>query len=182
MSNEASSYTSLYYQPNPALAPALPGNPDISDPNRWQPLLLETFIDQSGRPVPGGARSFLGPEWGNVIPFSLTGDDLKIYQRGGFEYRVYHDPGPPPYLGGEGDQQYKVGFARVVIWSGLLDPQDSEMIDISPGARGNNPLGTQRWPWLAGEPGDRGALRAEHRPGWRLLPRVGRVLGRWPPI
>ena len=47
-SNEANDYANLFYQPvNPPLVPPLPGNPTIVDPNRWQPLSLEFFIDQS---------------------------------------------------------------------------------------------------------------------------------------
>jgi hypothetical protein len=38
--------------------------------------------------------------------------------------------------------RYKQTFETVVLWSGLLDPADGVMIDISPAARGNNTLGT----------------------------------------
>jgi hypothetical protein len=113
------------------------------DPNRWQPLALDFFIDQSGNPIPGGFPEFLCPEWGAVAPFSLTEEDLNIYtDEGGNEYWVYHDPGSPPLLGTEDEDLYKAGFEQVVLWSGLLDPADGEMIDISPGARGNNTVGT----------------------------------------
>ena len=37
--NEANDYASLFYRPfNPDLSPAEPGNPDLHDPDRWQPL------------------------------------------------------------------------------------------------------------------------------------------------
>lgn len=141
--NELENYGNRFYHPvNSPLAPTLPGNPDLSDPNRWQPLALGVFIDQAGQPVPSGAPQFLSPEWGYVTPFALAEADLTVYRRDGFDYRVYHDPGPPPYLGGEGDPKYKDGFAQVAVWSGLLDPSNGAMIDISPGARGNNTLGT----------------------------------------
>ncbi|MEJ8566734.1 vanadium-dependent haloperoxidase [Elongatibacter sediminis] len=141
--NELDGYGNRYYQPaNRPLLPVLPGNPNINDPNRWQPLALDFFIDQAGRPLPTGEPEFLSPEWGAVTPFSLTPADLTIYERGGHEWWVYHDPGPPPYLGGEGDADYKAGFTQVALWSGLLDPTDGEMIDISPASRGNNTLGT----------------------------------------
>lgn len=141
--NELNGYANRHYQPaNRALLPVLPGNPNINDPNRWQPLALETFIDQAGRVQPSGEPAFLSPEWGRVTPFALEADDLSVHQRGGFDWWVYHDPGPPPYLGGEGDAGYKAGFAQVVLWSGQLDPADGEMIDISPASRGNNTLGT----------------------------------------
>ncbi len=141
--NEQNGYVNIYYEPfNPPLVPSLPGNPTIIDPNRWQPLALDFFIDQSGNVVVGGYPEFLGPEWGIVTPFSLTAADLTIYDRDGFEYWVYHDPGPPPYIGTAGDAAYKSGYEQVIEWSSYLDPTDGVMIDISPNARGNNTLGT----------------------------------------
>jgi hypothetical protein len=141
-SNEANGYANVFYQPvNPPLTIALPGNPTLVDPNRWQPLELAVFIDQSGNVFEGVVPEFLGPEWGRVAPFALTPDDLTIYERDGYEYWVYHDPGPPPLLGGPG-QEYLDGFQRVIEWSGLLDPSDGVMIDISPASRGDNTLGT----------------------------------------
>ncbi len=139
-SNELGSFSNLYYEAvNPPLLPDLPGNPDLIDPNRWQPLSLEFFIDQSGNPIPGGASEFLSPEWGQVTPFALTEEDLTIYNRDGFDYWVYHDPGAPPALGTD---DYREGFQQVVEWSGFLDPADGVMIDISPASNGNNPIGT----------------------------------------
>lgn len=142
-SNEAGDYGNTSYMPvNDPLLPALPGNPDISDPNRWQPLALAFNIDQAGNPLPSGVLPFLSPEWGQTIPFALQVADRTIYGRDGFDYWVYHDPGAPPLHGGIGDQDYKEGFEQVLEWSGLLDPTDGVMIDISPAARGNNTLGT----------------------------------------
>lgn len=142
-SNEQGDYANLFYQPvNEALLPAFPGNPNIEDPNRWQPLTLEFFVDQAGQVIPGGSPEFLGPEWGAVTPFALRSKDLTVYQRDGFDYLVYHDPGPPPYIGSERDAEYRAGFEQVAIWSGYLDPGDGVEIDIGPGARGNNTLGT----------------------------------------
>ena len=141
--NEANDYENLFYTPlNPPLVPPLPGNPDIVDPNRWQPLALDFFVDQGGNVIPGGFPDFLSPEWGSVVPFCLTAADLTIYQRGGDEYWVYNDLGPPPYHGTATDGLYKAGFEQVVEWSGLLDPTDGQTIEISPASRGNNTLGT----------------------------------------
>ncbi|HKX56031.1 MAG TPA: vanadium-dependent haloperoxidase, partial [Xanthomonadales bacterium] len=107
---------------------------------------LDFFEDQGGNVIVGGYPGFLSPEWGRVTPFALQPEDLTIYQRDGQEYWVYHDPGPPPQLGGVGDAQYKAGFEQVVLWSGLLDPADGPgggaLIDISPASRGDNPLGS----------------------------------------
>ena len=135
--NEANDYANQYYAPvNPPLLPDLPGNPDIIDFDRWQPLSLDFFIDQSGNVIPGGFPEFLGPEWGAVTPFSLSLDDATIYNRDGFDYIVYHDPGPPPYLLSPSADYYKWGTEMVAIWSSHLDPSDGVMIDISPASLG----------------------------------------------
>lgn len=141
-SNEQNDYANVHYEPvNPPLLPMLPGNPDIVDPNRWQPLTLDIFIDQAGNVIPGKTPEFLSPEWGLVSAFSLSPSDLTIYQRDGFDYWVYHDPGPPPYIDttevGGLSEEYKWGFAVVAVWSGHLDPNDGVMWDISPGGIGN---------------------------------------------
>ncbi len=142
-SNEAGGYANQFYFPiNEPLVPSLPGNPEITDPNRWQPLALQFFIDQSGNVIPFGYPEALSPEWGHVSAFALKDEDLTIYNRGGFDYWVYHDPGPPPLLGTATEDLYKTGFEQVAEWSGLLDPTDGSMIDVSPGARGNSTLGT----------------------------------------
>jgi hypothetical protein len=139
--NEANGYSNQYYQPvNDPLVMAEPGNPDITDPNRWQQLTLELAIDQSGNPVES-TPPFLGPEWGNVVPFAMDEDDLTVHERNGNEYKVFHDPGAPPYLDTDNhsgiESQYKWGFALVSIWASHLDPTDGEMWDISPASIGN---------------------------------------------
>ncbi|RME94605.1 MAG: hypothetical protein D6772_14365, partial [Bacteroidetes bacterium] len=140
-SNEQFGYQNLYYQPsNPPLVVARPGNPDVLDPNRWQPLTLDVFIDQSGNEIPGNTPPFLSPEWGRVTPFSLTEDKLDTLLRDGQEWWVYHNPGPPPYLAADGSgtsAEYQWGHSLVAIWSAHLDPADGVMWDISPGAIGN---------------------------------------------
>ena len=142
-SNEANRYANLFYiTANPPLNPNLQGNPNILNPNRWQTLALAFFIDQSGNPT-GSVPPFLSPEWGLVIPFALMKDDLRVYERNGNQYWVYHDPGPPPFVDYNGDEpyieEYKWGFGLVAAWSSHLDPTDGVMWDISPGAIGNIP-------------------------------------------
>jgi hypothetical protein len=143
-SNESDRYANVAYEPvNPPLIPELPGNPDIVDLNRWQPLTLQFFIDQAGNLIPGNTPSFLSPEWGRVVPFALTPDDLTLYERDGADYWVYHDPGPPPSIdtrtGGGLSDPYQWNFALVATWSSHLDPSDGVMWDISPAAMGNLP-------------------------------------------
>jgi hypothetical protein len=142
-SNEQLDYANLYYEPiNPPLLPDFPGNPDMLDPNRWQPLALEFFVDQSGNPIPAGYPDFLSPEWGEVTPFAMDQDDVQIKQRDGFTWQVWHDPGEPPYINGEPEEdfRYKWGYEMVVTWSSHLDPATGTMVDISPATFGNAPI------------------------------------------
>ncbi|MGH0034155.1 MAG: FG-GAP-like repeat-containing protein [Myxococcota bacterium] len=140
-SNEQNGYANQYYQPvNPALIMLLSGNPDILDRNRWQPLALDYFVDQSGNPIAGGFPPFLSPEWGQVTPFSLAPQDATVHPRDGFDYWVYHDPGPPFLLGTASAEDYLDGFEMVALWSSHLDPADGVVWDISPASMGNSPL------------------------------------------
>ena len=140
-SNEENEYGNLHYEPvNEPLVILNSGNPNFSDLNRWQPLEFDVFIDQSGTvssPIP----DFLSPEWGSVHPFSLDENDATIYERDGFDYKVYHDPGPPAYLDttqvGGLSEEYKWGHILVSVWSSHLDPEDGILWDISPASIGN---------------------------------------------
>ncbi len=148
---ESGSHGNMYYTPlNPSLDPNSPGNPDISDWNRWQPIALSTFIDQGGNPVSGGAANFIGAEWGNVKPFSLREDQKTIHERDGQRYITYLDPGDRPqivsgesWMNTEKNDLYIWNFSLVGIWSSHLNPNDPTMIDISPRHLGNSaPLPT----------------------------------------
>jgi hypothetical protein len=147
-SNEANVYANRHYQPvNPPLIATLPGNPTLVDPNRWQPLALDKFVDQSGNTIPGATPPFLSPEWGEVVPFSLPPGGFNVYHRDDYDYQAYHDPGPPPFLdatSGAGiEDDYKWTFTLVSTWSSHLDATDGVMWDISPASIGNNaPLPT----------------------------------------
>jgi hypothetical protein len=144
--NEANGYTNQVYQPiNPSMLMDDPGNPNIVDPNRWQPLGLLSFVDQNGNPIPGGYPPFLSAEWGNVTPFSLRPSDMSVLERDAIQWNVYHDPGPPPFIDNAEDL-YRWGFEMVSTWSAHLDPSDGVMWDISPNSLGNSPL-----PPLGGE-------------------------------
>ena len=138
--NEGEAYANTSYQPvNDPLVTDQPGNPDIADLNRWQPLTLDTFIDQGGNVIPFNTPDFLSPEWGQVQSFALSVDDRTTYTRDGFDYQVYFDPGEPPQslAGPEPEGGYKWNFSLVSIWSSHLDPADGVMIDISPASIGN---------------------------------------------
>lgn len=139
---EQFSYNNSYYLPvNTPLFPQTSGNTELEDPNRWQPLSLREFIDQSGNLIPGAAPEFLSPEWGNVFPFSLKDEDKMLYNRDGDAYNVYHDPQTPPFLNinsnDSSSEAYKWGFSLVSIWGAHLDPNDGVLWDISPNSIGN---------------------------------------------
>lgn len=133
-SNEADGYSSDYEPVNPPLVVAETGPIEMTDPNRWQPLQLEFMISQNGIPIEDGSQQFIGPHWGHVAGFAVAdagGDGLPI------------DPGDPPYLGDpSSDRAFKDAAVEVTRLSSLLDPASAETIDISPGALGDNPLGT----------------------------------------
>ena len=124
------------------LLPPESGTQEIDIPDRWQPLALEYFVDQSGNIEVGGYPEFLGPEWGNVTPFSLRDDQKDVRIRDGFPYPVYVDPGAPPMLDAAGEQRFLEGFEQVLHWSDHLDPSDGVMVDASPNSIGNATLPT----------------------------------------
>ena len=152
-SNEVNDYATLYYEPlNSPLIVGLSGNPELTDMNRWQPLVRDFTINGNGEVVPGSIPGFLSPEWGQVTPFALTTEDLNVFQRDGNDYWVYHDPGAPPQWeeGAIGDTDYyRWNFEIVAMWSSHLDPANETMWDISPKTQGNTPLSD--WPTTAEE-------------------------------
>ncbi|MGH2475294.1 MAG: vanadium-dependent haloperoxidase, partial [Candidatus Limnocylindrales bacterium] len=107
-------------------------NADMLDPNRWQPLALAQLVAQNGLPIPGNVQRFMGPHWGHVRGFALpeSPEGTPI------------DPGPPPRLDEATDADFKRAAIQVVRYSSELDPNDGAAIDISPGALGDNTLGT----------------------------------------
>jgi hypothetical protein len=133
-SNQANGYAAPDYKPvNPPLVVNKPGT-TMTDPNRWQPLQLEHMISQNGIPLVNGVQQAIGPHWGYVKSFALPAAGAD---------GVPMDPGPPPQLGDPAsDQAYKDQAVEVIRDSSSLDPASAATIDISPGARGNNSLGT----------------------------------------
>lgn len=135
--NEANDYEddSGYAPVNPYLVFDLPGT-IMNDPNRWQPLAFDYLVLQNGIVIGQAIQDFLGPNWGQVRPFAMTPSDMSLPY-------VYFDPGPPPQLGGVGDEQYKANAVQNIAFSSWVDPGDGVTIDISPAVLHNNPLGTQ---------------------------------------
>ena len=103
----------------------------MHDPTFWQPLALDQIVSQNGIAVPGRVQSFIGAQWGHVRGFALppSKKGLPI------------DPGKPPFGTPETDA-YKQAAVDVIRASAELDSNDRTTIDIGPGARGDNPLGT----------------------------------------
>jgi hypothetical protein len=133
-SNQAGGYADPDYKPvNPPLVVNKPGT-TMTDPNRWQPLQIEHMISQNGIPITNGVQQAVGPHWGHVKPFAIPS---------GGDAGVPIDPGPPPQLGDPAtDRAYKDAGIAVIRASSQLTPADAETIDISPGVRGGNTLGS----------------------------------------
>lgn len=105
----------------------------MRDPNRWQPLALDQLIAQNGLPIPGKVQRFVGPHWGHVRSFALPASPIG----------TPIDPGPPPRLDApDGGAAYGQAAVAVLRQSSELDPGDGVIIDVGPGARGANHLGT----------------------------------------
>lgn len=119
-----------YGAKNPALVVASSGAL-VVDVNRWQPLAIENALDQNGFPV-GPVQSFLGSQCLHVRPFALTRVDPT---------KPWIDPGQPLRFGGPEDTQFRAEAVEVIRYSSQLDAADGVVIDISPGAMGNNSLG-----------------------------------------
>jgi hypothetical protein len=84
--------------------------------------------------VTNGVQQAIGPHWGHVTGFALPA---------GGDNGTPMDPGPPPRLGDAAtDAAYKEQAIEVIRDSSRLDPANATMIDISPGARGGNALGS----------------------------------------
>jgi hypothetical protein len=116
--------------PLPTLGRGVGGN--FMDMNRWQPLAITNATDQNGFPA-AAVQKFVGSQWLGVRPFALARINLAL---------PWIDPGPPPHLGGVGDAQYRSEVVDVIRRSSQLTPDDGVMIDDSPGAFGNNTLGS----------------------------------------
>ena len=122
---------------NPPLATALYGIDDgngntVVDINHWQRLQIVNAVDQNGFPQ-GPIQGYLGAQWLGVRAFALARTDST---------KPWIDPGPPPHLGGLGDAEFRSNVVAVIRAGSELSPDDGVTLDISPGAFGNNTLGT----------------------------------------
>lgn len=139
--NESGNYAAPFFYPtNPVLQPELPGNPNLLDPNAWQPLQLLTAVDQNGNPIPA-TQVFQSPLWGQVIPFALSPEDTIKRTRGFNNFIIYNDPGAPPMLDTSAitpeSDEFKWNMALVAAWGSHHSVTDGVYWDISPAAIGN---------------------------------------------
>ncbi len=134
-SNEADLYADPDYEPvNPPLVVADPGT-TMNDPDRWQPLQLEGMVAQNGLPLDTDVQEFVGPQWGGVTPFAISGPSA--------DGRPPLDPGPPPALADPATHdEFQTEALEVIRFSSFLDPADPETVDIGPASRGDSTLGT----------------------------------------
>ncbi len=131
-SNELNQYadTSDYATVNEPLVLELSGT-EMRDVNRWQPLAFDFAISQNGIPLGALVQTFLGVNWREVSSFAMKKPSHNT---------IAFDPGPPPQWGGETHDAFVDAAIEVIRYSSFLDPNDETVIDISPGARLNNPL------------------------------------------
>lgn len=130
-SNEANNYAdSTFTAVNPPLVMDQIGAPAGTNPDLWQQLNLSVAATQNGIILPAGVQSYVGAQWGAVAPFSLTkanqGDPWK-------------NAGPAPKIS---DPGMKTWLVEILAKDAEFDPGSTKTIDISPGAIGNNTLGT----------------------------------------
>ena len=126
-----------YTYTNGYLAVSLPGitdgtNNTLVDINHWQRLQIGNPIDQNGFPQ-GPIQKYLGAQWLGVRPFALARTDAT---------KPWIDPGSPPLFGGVTHAEFVSNVVEVIRRSSEMTPDDGVLVDISPGAFGNNTLGS----------------------------------------
>jgi hypothetical protein len=102
----------------------------VTDINHWQRLRIRNAIDQNGFPT-DSTQPYLGAHWLGVRPFVLERADST---------KPWIDPGPPPRFGTESHAQFVREIVANITAGTHLTPDDNVLIDISPGAYGNNSL------------------------------------------
>lgn len=126
--NEDAGYadTTGFVAQNAPLVVAQPGNA-MREPDHWQPLQLSQGFSQNGINTGNGPQPYMGAHWGQVTPFAMTRTGT-----------LYHQPEPAPATSNPHLRRWLVEVLRkqadFAVGSGT--------IDLSPGALGNNPVGT----------------------------------------
>ncbi len=105
-----------------------PGSGTLN-PLVWQQLVLAQAVTQNGIPVGAGVQGYIGGYWGQVTPFAM------VRAAPGLPY--FNLAGPTTL-----NDDLVDATVEIIRKSAELDIDDGVLIDISPGAYGNNPLGT----------------------------------------
>src|SRR5690606_16217895 len=105
-----------------------------------QKLVLAKAETQNGIPVGAGAQPYIGANWGHVTPFALERPAPG---------EAYLDIGSPLT---ELNDTVVEQVVDIVRRSSMMDAGDDTLIDISPGALGNNSLGTNDGVGHSGNP------------------------------
>ncbi|TVQ92967.1 MAG: hypothetical protein EA397_05620 [Deltaproteobacteria bacterium] len=129
--NEAGDYadTTGWSPGNPVMLVDRPGT-NVIDPDEWQQLNLGVAETQNGIILEESVQPYIGPHWKHVVPFALEPDPVT---------GTYGDPlGPYPTVD---DPRMVDWVIDVIARTAELDANDGVMIDVSPGAIGNNGLG-----------------------------------------
>jgi hypothetical protein len=129
--NEANNYADPedYAPDNPNLVVDVPGTV-VENPTLWQKLVLAEAVTQNGIPAGSGVQPYIGGHWGHVTPFALERPE---------QDEAYLDIGDAPV---DLDGDLVDAAVDVIRRTSQLDIDDGAMLDVSPGAYGNNPLGT----------------------------------------
>ena len=138
-----------YEAANPRIRPNLPGVQGVRDPDRWQPISTRGYIAEKGWSenlldwhvsLAPTEDIFLTPQWSEIHPFALSDEHETWLKKDENEYRVYLDPGAPPYTGNSNEEfdAYRWNFELVILWSQFNTPDDETMIDISPRSMGGS--------------------------------------------
>lgn len=136
-SKEDNRHESDDYNPsNEFLRPDLPGTGSLNNPNRWQPIQIQPYIQRKGNDktlkdwnylLIDGNTLFLTSHWGEVFSFALPTTDNSLH----------FDPGKPPLFNPDdtaSTEAYRWGFQMVQEWSASLDPKKPKKWNVSPKA------------------------------------------------
>ena len=130
--NEANGYedTTDWTPSNSVMVIDRPGT-NVEDPDIWQQLNLGTAETQNGIVLDDSVQPYVGPQWREVEPFAIERDPATgLYADIGDGYISVNDVDMGAWV------------LEVLAKTSELTIDDDVTIDIGPGARGNNTLGT----------------------------------------
>jgi hypothetical protein len=105
---------------NKALDTMFPGT-TLSEPDRWQPLVVD-----------GATQRFITPHWGSVKPFALP---IGPERFAGLDV-------VPPMILNQRLEELRAQLVELIRHGSLMDFSNGDLLDISPGVIGNNSLGS----------------------------------------